>query len=572
MGTLFSALDIGRAGLGVAQVQLDVTGHNIANVNKVGFSRQRVELTTRLPNVKSYGSLGRGPAIEGVVRIRDQFLDEVYRQQVPGLGNTALQAGYFARMEDIFNEPGDAGFSDSLNAFFDSMNDFANNVESLPVRVATLAQADAVAASFRDVNQRLVSLRTNANEEVRNLAPQINSLGDRIAKLNGSISKAEVNGRTANDLRDDRDVLLDQLARIVNIRTNERDDGQIDVFLGGDTFVTAKTVREIEAVPSATINPDVPGLLQVQYVGTGLPVHVTNGELFGALQMRDVEVPKLLNEIDTLAARFIEGINSIHSQGNGLSPISGTLRSTNLVDDPFIELTGQDLPFPIQDGSFDVVIYNSAGNIVQTITLPIRATGPASLQTDLTSLELNFTAIPNLTGSQTPEGELTITAAPGFSFSFANDTSGVLTALGLNGLFTGSDAGSIDVSAHLEDHPEWLSSAFSTDALDTGDNTAALAMAAVRDAKIFTGNTQTVNDFFEATIAGLGINSAANLDRLDVEEAFVQDFDLRRQEVFGVNLDEEVTMLIQFQRAFEAAARLITVTDNMLGTLVNLIR
>ena len=139
-----------------------------------------------------------------------------------------------------------------------------------------------------------------------------------------------------------------------------------------------------------------------------------------------------------------------------------------------------------------------------------------------------------------------------------------MTALGINGLFTGTDAGDIDLSDHLEDHPEWLTSSFSSDPLETGDNEAALALAAVRDADILSGGTQTASDYFESVIAELGIDAQTNLDRFAVEEAFVRDFDQRRQEIYGVNLDEEVTLLVQYQRAFEAAARVITVTDSML--------
>src|SRR5690606_26992148 len=95
MGTLFSALNIGRAGLQAAQVQLDVTANNISNVNKEGYSRQRVNLATRLPNFKPYGALGRGPGIEGVERLRESFFDKVYRQQVPGLGKAEVKGNFF---------------------------------------------------------------------------------------------------------------------------------------------------------------------------------------------------------------------------------------------------------------------------------------------------------------------------------------------------------------------------------------------------------------------------------------------------------------------------------------------
>ena len=126
LGTLFSTLDIGRAGLSVAQVQLDITGHNIANVNREGFSRQRVNVTTRLPNFLPYGALGRGPGVDSIERLRDAFLDSVYREQVAGLGRSEVEAEYFAQIEDIFLEPSANGFSERLNLFYDALNDFSN--------------------------------------------------------------------------------------------------------------------------------------------------------------------------------------------------------------------------------------------------------------------------------------------------------------------------------------------------------------------------------------------------------------------------------------------------------------
>ncbi len=105
MGTLFSALYLGRAGMQVSQIQLDVAGHNIASVNKDGFSRQRANLTTRVPNIKPYGALGRGPAVAGIERIRDPFLDLVYRTQVDSLGSAQVISTYYNQMEDVFLEP-----------------------------------------------------------------------------------------------------------------------------------------------------------------------------------------------------------------------------------------------------------------------------------------------------------------------------------------------------------------------------------------------------------------------------------------------------------------------------------
>lgn len=572
MGTLFSALDIGRAGMVVAQVQLDVAAHNIANINKEGFSRQRVELTTRVPNYLPYGALGRGPTVEGVRRLRDTFLDAIYREQSPALGSAETMAQYYSRIEDMFQEPSNNGFASRMNVFFDALQDFANNPEELPVRQALLSEAEAMAASLNQIADQIDTLRTNANEEVRNIVPEINSLTERIALLNVNIRDTELGGRTANDLRDDRDLLIDQLSSLVKVTARERDDGQVDVLLGGVELVGGDVSRALTAAIDSSIDPDRPDLITVRFADNNEAANITGGELYGTLYIRDTELGDLQNRMDEVARVLIGSINRVHSQGNGLDGINIPLSSTNAVTNSFAPLKDySNLPFDISDGSFDIVVYDSSGNIAETVNVPIVTTGPIAGWTTLTDIESAIDASSNLSASVSPDGIITITPNSGFSFTFANDSSGALTALGLNGLFTGTRASDIAVSSHLEDHPEFLSSGYSLDSLDTGDNSAALAMASVRTQKLLAGSSQTSDEYYQSTIVQVGINARANLDILDVEQAFVEDFSRRRQEVSGVSLDEETTNLIQFQRAFEGAARVIQVTDRMLETLINLI-
>jgi len=569
VGTLFSALDIGRAGLQVAQVQLDITGHNIANVNKIGFSRQRVELITRMPNYTPYGAIGRGPGVAGIERLREGFLDFVYRQSVQGFGNASIRARYFARIEDIFQEPGSTGFGTRLDAFFDALNDFSTHVEDIPVRVALLSEAQALAAGLKQAAERLKTLRTNANEEVRNLVPEANSLMSRIADLNGRIREAELSGQSANDLRDDRDVLIDELAQIINITYREREDGQIDIMVGSDMVVNGDKYREMRAVATPAIDPGRPDLLEVRFVDTDDLVTITDGELFGALNIRDSVLVSVDNRLDELARTLIHAVNRIHSSGNGLSAVGVPMTSTYPVNSAATALTLAGLPFTVQDGSFEIYVYDSAGNIVDSVTVPVLASGNPALQTDLAAIESAINGLTGMSALVGPDGRLTITPDAGYSFTFANDTSGALAALGLNSFFTGFDAETIDVNQLLLDHPEYVTSAYSTDPLDTGDNSAALDLAALRNALLLGGDTQTFSAYYQATVVQVGVDTRANDQTLTVERSFVEDFDRRRLEVSGVNLDEEVTFLIQFQRAFEASARVITVADRMLETLLN---
>lgn len=561
MGTLFSALDIGRSGLHAAQLQLDTAGHNIANVNRTGYSRQRVELAERSPVFTPEGAIGRGVGIATITRIRDTFLDQAYTRQAPGLGFAEVRAQYFTLIEDSYLEPTDNGFGTRLTDFFDALNDFSNNVESASVREAFLTEASSVAASLRDLISRFDQLRTNANEEVKNLVPEVNSLATQIAALNVQIRDTEGFGQPANDLRDERQVLLDELSRLINITTREDASGQINVLIGSQILVDAKGAREVIAFRNAALDPERQDLVELRFADDNSVVEVRNGEIFGAMTIRDEVLVEQDSQIDELAAALIEQLNRIHNQGNGLENLSGTISSANPVSAPTDPLVSAGLPFNLTPGSFDVIVYDAAG-VPSTTTITIT---PAST---LNSLAADLNAIPDFSASVSGNTLSLGTAAP-YTFSFANDTGGALTALGINGLFTGSDARSIAVNQDILDNPSRLTSSYSTDVLNTGDNSAAIAMANLRTALVMDSNSSTFDEFYQSIVTGLGVDSRSNSQQLDVTTQFVEDIDRRRQEVSGVNLDEEVSSLIQFQRAFEASARVITVADRMLETLLN---
>ena len=312
---------------------------------------------------------------------------------------------------------------------------------------------------------------------------------------------------------------------------------------------------------NAALDAERNDLVELRFVDNGDTLDLTGGEAYGALTIRDTALVEVDERIDELTAALIYELNSIHSQSNGLSNMSGTIASTNEVSASTDALVSAGLPWTITPGTFDVVVYD-ASDTATTTTITIAAT------TTLDDLATVLNGIANFSASVSGNTLSLGTSSP-YSFTFSNDTTGALPALGINGLFVGTDASSITVNQDLLDNPEWLGSGYSTDALDSGDNEAALAMAAVQDAQILDSGLSTINEHYQSTIAAIGVDARANEQTLEVQQSFVDDFEQRRQEVSGVSLDEEVTSLILYQRAFEASARVITVTDRMLEVLLS---
>lgn len=571
MGTLFSTLDIARSGLQAAQIQIDIAGHNIANVNKESYSRQRAELISRYPNFRPYGTLGRGVQVGAIERIHDNFLDVAFRTQVSGLGDATVRSQYLTRVEDIFLEPGEQGFGTRLGFFFDALSDFSNHVESYATRRAVLSEAQALSGVLNAAAERFYVMRTDANEEVRALVSEVNSLTERIALLNVSIRRIDAGERSANDFRDDRDGLLDELAQLINITTRERSNGEMDVLIAGDMLVEGSQQRLLEAYRNPALDPERGDLVEVRFAANSRIPDIRDGEIYSALDLRDNVLTKYDQRLDTIAAAIIKEINDIHGDANGLDGISGTITSSNSAVDGTTVLNAAGLPFTVTAGSFSIVVYDAVGAVAGTLNIAVDPT----TDTVITLRDkINTAAGVAGVGLSAVEssGALQLTVASPETFVFDNDTSGLLTAMGLNGLFTGYDARTMGVNADILANPRLLSSAYSIDPLDTGDNTAALAMADVRNLKILDSGASTIDNFYEVMLVDLGIETRAALDMLEVEQAFVTNFQQRRQEVSGVSIDEEVTFMMQYQRAYEASARVVTVTDRMLDALMAMAR
>ncbi|MFP4173815.1 MAG: flagellar hook-associated protein FlgK [Candidatus Hydrogenedentota bacterium] len=566
MGTLFSSLDIARSGMAASQVQLDTAGHNIANVNTDGFSRQRVELETRGPINRPYGQIGRGVNLRGVERIRDTFLDAAYRRSAPGLGQAELESSFYVQIEDKFLEPEENAFGERLDQWFQTLNDFASDADKLPQRQSVLSEAESLTQFVNQTHSRLDDLRVDANAEVRNAAVELNELAEGIAQLNKKIRNVEGGGRTANDFRDERDLLLDDLSKIADISVNERESGEVNVLIGEESLVQGDQAREVEAFRKSDLDPlgIHQDFHQLRFADSGDAVPPGNGKLGGALRMRDEVVPEVMGDLDSIAQGLIQGINGVHSQGRGLEAITGVLENAMPVEDTSAPIADQ-VPFDVTDGSFDIAVYDDGDD--QGVVSGITVDADASLD----DLAASLNAVPDVT-AQIVDGRLEIEADNNGSFHFLNDDSNVLVAAGLNGLLSGTGAGDISVDDRIAANPALLSSGYSPDLGDDGDNRAALDLADVEETGILEDGQATISEFYSSMISQLGTDTRSSLQTRDLEETFLDDFQRRREEVSGVSLDEEVASLLMYQRAFEASTRVMTTTDRMLDALMGIVR
>ncbi len=322
---LNSLFDIARTALTTSQQALTVTGHNVSNVNTPGYSRQEAVITERPPLNGQPGMVGTGVQATSIRRYVDQFVNKQLTSSNQTLGKLSLSRDELFRLQNIFSDSNGQGVGVSLNDFFAGLQDVSTSPGELPPRSVLLAKASQLSATLNQTASDLATEKQSLNFQVSQTITEVNSLSKQLAELNGQIVTAEVTGQNANDLRDQRDLALNELAKRVDVTSIENSNGGLTVFAArGQVLVEGDTHRDLAAVPSAANN----GLVDVGYSTGGtrtvsLDAQISSGRLRSLLDLRDTTVTNLQDNFDRIASTLSNAVNIIHRQGYGLDGSTG---------------------------------------------------------------------------------------------------------------------------------------------------------------------------------------------------------------------------------------------------------
>jgi flagellar hook-associated protein 1 FlgK len=317
-------LDSAIKALRAHQMVVDVASHNIANAQTPGFSRQRVLLrpdsvaALGRAGLDSRGRPGSGVAVTDIQRVRDTFLDFQARMSTSSQKQYEALSDGISQAELTFNEPSDNGISALLSKFFNAWHDVGNDPESPAARTALVHAATDLTANVQRAYSDIASLRGNLDQGVRAMVDQVNSRAGEIATLNQQIVTVEATGQTANDLRDRRDTLVDELAQLGQVSYVEQGNHALSVYFGNHELVNQSSAYAIAAVPDQA-NPGMNKLV----FSDGADVTSTSGRLRGLLDARDSAVPGVLAQLDTLSSGLITQVNAVHAVGFGLDGSTG---------------------------------------------------------------------------------------------------------------------------------------------------------------------------------------------------------------------------------------------------------
>lgn len=627
-----SGLDnIGVNALLAFQRALQTTSHNVANVGTDGYSRQRVDMQARPAQIAAGSWVGSGVQVAGVRRLGDDFL---LREQLAGNaehGRLDALADMAARVDELLSDPA-SGLSQPLARLFDALSGLQAEPASAAARQEVLGALEQLGDRFGMIDQRLEALVGETAQRTADAVQTVNRITTELARLNREIpaAQARAGGQPPNDLLDARDRLLRELSQIIGIQTQADASGAVNVYsVSGLALVVGATRMPVEAVP----DPLDGTRLRLQVRGGGGPVPLdaaaVGGEIGGMADfLREVLDPARA-QVGRVAAVLGERLNAIHAQGVDLlgrpggelvvssGPVvqaaadnGGSASLQAAWDDPSA-LDGLDLRLEYRSGTWRATTF--AGTEV-----PVRGSGSAGdpLRVGGVALRLSGTPADGDRFLLRPAGNAAADFAPAtldprrlaaadpVSVAAAVDNRGdgrialsgivdpAAPGYGATARIEFVDAGTLRIDGGA---PQPYTSGQSLEVngvavrisgapqagdvfelVPSGPNSAdgsnAARMAAMRDARLLDGGSSTLVAAHAEAVARIGDVAGASAMQRDAVATVREQVEARMQSVSGVNLDEEAANLLRFQQAYEAAAQILRVSDEMFDALLSAVR
>ena len=651
-----SILSIGVSGLNASKRALTTTGHNIANVNTEGYSRQRVIDGTREPERSGAGWQGTGVRTTSIERAYNEFVVSQVRSTNSTASELATYSSYANAIDDVYADPA-VGLAPVVQDFFNAAQGVADDPSSVASRQLMLSNARTMVDRFHYLDARNNDLRGQIDRDMDNAVDSINSLAENIAQINAAIidARAGSNNRPPNDLLDQRDQMLDTLSQQVDITAFEQDDGAMNVFIGnGQTLVIGSDSRTLETRANA-LDPTRKEVVYADGSAAGQVISgaLNGGELGGMLRFRGELLDTSQNQLGLIAMGIAERVNQQQNLGldlNGLFgadfftpatiPTSNATTNTgtgsvtaNLTDVNDVVPSDYALRY---DGAFQYSLIRLSDNTTTTIntgggspyvtapidgftlsitngaavgdsmliqptrqaadhidlllndTSQIAAAAPlrAAEATDVNGNPLNSgnAAITQPATSSTTNlplagvgGDITLTFDPnagGAGIPGFNVSGGLTTTLlydpatdAAGKTFTLASRGGAEFQ--LSGTPA-VGDAFviADNSAGNGDNRNALALAGLQGAKSLLGGSASFQDGYARLVSDVGTKARHSEINAESQRGLLRQAQAQREEISGVNLDEEAANLLKYQQAYQASAQVISAAQTLFDTLL----
>ena len=474
MSGLFNTLYTANKGLMAQQTGLHVTGHNIANINTRGYSRQRLELQADVPyHLVGVGKLGTGVKMGSIIRVVNDYVGRQIRNENATLQQYYARAESIDQLEIIFNEPSESGLNTALGEMFSAWNELGKNAELETAKTALVEKSKTVTDVINHMYTQMINLKDGAKDVLEHDLLDFNSKLDNLEKLNQQIINSSIVGEIPNDLLDQRDVLLVDLSSNTNIGVNYDEYGRAQVSIGDKELVgfeDKKGELKLDGDSIKLVGED--GEEDISNL-------ITSGNIKGNLESME-EIQKTMDDFNKYIEVMGKAVNTIHSDdGKGLD--------------------------------FFVFDTDDEGNFAGTIKV-----NP--------EIVADHSKVNSKKSDSSPEGD-------------------------------GSRASAISA---LKD----IKLDFNSDPVSFDYDPETMSIKGVE-------NGSTISGKYNSIVVTVGVSKKHVNNMIDNQELLLEQLEARRESSSGVSLNEEVSNIIKYQRAYEANARVISALSEMLDTLIN---
>ena len=603
MANTFFGLNIGTTGLYAAKTGLNTTAHNVANIETEGYSRQVIKQSADVPlsTNNRYGMLGSGVAVNEIIQMRSQYYDEKYRSNNGLLGMYESRSYFMNEVQSYLNEIELEGFTVTFDSMYDSLQELSKDPANLTIRTQVSNYAMSLCEYFNSLSTSLKQVQTECNYEVKNQVSRINSLATQVATLTKQINTVEIGGENANDLRDQRENLIDELSQIANVTVKERAIGTVGmteyvVRLDGQLLVDNYEAKALEVIPRTEkmSQCDVDGLYDV-YWNNGEKLNTESATLTGTLkalfEVRDGNNKENLQgfaeEVDTGATTVTINSTNINDLKDLNIPPTGmiTIGNGEYTYTSFTVTAKEDgtysYTFELKEEArrqYPEGTRVAIGTTMDYKGIPyyqaqlnefIRVFAQEFNEVHASGTNLNgdtgvnfFSAINTMNGEQYNlnsfgvEGEENVAMSEFDSDPIKTDAPYYMLT-----------AENFTVSETILMNPSVISAASE---IVNGVGNADIAnklLALKSDVSMFKQGDPAA--FLQTLVGEVGVDTSAALSFAESQENIVQSVTSQRLSVAGVDIDEEAMSLAKYQEAYNLAAKVIAVMNETYDTLIN---
>ncbi|MBF0623105.1 MAG: flagellar hook-associated protein FlgK [Magnetococcales bacterium] len=615
---LSDILNVSKMGVFGSQTALKVVSHNISNVNTPGYSRQSVSFTNNtLLNDGGKMNGGEGVSVSGVSHKFDELVDNRLLSGERELGRLTARDRLMHLVEEVYNELDGDGLSTRMESFYSAVDDLAISPLNPVAQEEVVSQADALARFANNMNDSLSELTLPVDQEITLMLDDVNTRLTNLRDVNADIIRQEATGQPALDLLDQRRTMMMELGNLVDIQTVQTDDGGVSIFTGNgqlllDHDYTASYTRGPQEDDSDNLSIIFAG------VNTDYTDNILGGQLKGLLEVRD----EVLNGDDGFLTQLEGLIDEIRYQMN-------TVHGQSVNRDMRTELTGvfslgsytdtalEEIPLTSSDDGYDAdfppppdlaraieniqAFYDGTGTLLDAANQPeiTFAYGPDATSLQPFSVEVvdpatgkirSFQALAdainnasgndgNLTASIDADGAFKLAVSGDAQvFGVAEDNTGLIAAMGVGAMFSGTGAEDMAVNTLLmEDSANLASVKINMDdpanpVFDDADNSGMLALGALRSERLeLNGRNASLASHYANIVGTLGSELMRNQEALQSQQTAQSFITEVRESVSGVSLEEELTDLIRFQRSFQASSKMVSVADQLMDTIIRMV-